>query len=340
MNAAPAPSGRPLTGPQRVAALLMLLGEEDGRAIWSELSDAEIKRVCLAMGELGAIPGETATHLVSTFLDACQSPAPVFGGLDRAGALLSKILPERADALMSEIRGVDAGRQVWRRLADVPAPALAAFLRDEYPQTVAVILSRLGTEQGGRVLALLPDALAVDVIDRTLRLGEVRPEAVAEIEEMLYRAFLEHGVPKPKRDGYEVMAERFDSFDRPTEARFFAALERADKDAAAKIREKMLTFDDLPKLDAAGIQTLMRGIDKDVLARALKGANEAARTFFLANMSSRAAKNLGDDIEALGPIRVSEVDEAQGKIVSLAKGLAAKGEIRIPKASSDEDLVG
>ena len=332
--------GRALSGPQRVAALLMMLPEEDGKAIWSELSDAEIRRVCLAMGDLGTVRSEAVMQVAEEFIDACAASPPLIGSLDRVGEMLAKVFPpERAAALMADVKGVDARRQVWRKLGEVPAPALAAFLRNEYPQTIAVVVSRLGTEQGGRILALLGDDVAVDVIERVLKLGTAKPEALTAIEDLLFRRFVETGVPKAPPDGFEVMAERFDALDRPTEARFFAALERQDKDLAQRIRDKMLTFDDLLKLDSAGIQTLMRGIDKDVLARALKGGKDDARAFFMANMSTRAGKNLQDDMEALGQIRSREVDEAQSKIVSIAKQLAANGEIRIAKGRADEDLV-
>lgn len=330
-----------LTGTQRAAALLMMLGEEDGKAIWSELSDPEVKRLCLAMTELGSVRGETVAEIAADFLGACGTPGAVTGNLDRAQELLAAVFDaERVQAIMTEVRGASAGRQVWRRLAEVPPDLLAAFLRNEYPQTVAVVLSRMSPEGGGRVLALLPDTLAVDVMERALSLGDVRPEAVESIEEMLFREFLQKAPPKPKRDAYSVMAERFDAFDRATETRFLTALEASDKDAAQRIREKMLVFEDMLKLDAAGIQTLMRGIDRDTLGRALKGAPEAIRDFFMANMSSRAAKNLTDDMEALGPIRLKDVEDAQSRIVQAAKALAAKGEIRIQKGRVEEDMIG
>lgn len=329
-----------MTGAQRAAALLMLLGEEDGKAIWSELTDAEIKQVCLAMADLGPVKGDTVAEIAESFVADLAGPGAVLGSLAEAQALLARVVPEgRATAIMTEMKG-SPNRQVWRRLGEVPADALAGFLRDEYPQTIAVILSQLNSELGGRVLALLPEPTAVEVIDRTLRLGDVRPDALAHIEDMIERELLSRGPGKPRRDLYEVMAERFDAFDRPTEARVLAALEEADRDSAQRIREKMLTFEDLLKLDAAGIQTLMRGIDKDVLGRALKGATEAVRAFFLANMSTRAAKNLQEEMETLGPIRMKDVDEAQSRIVQVTKALAKAGEIRIPKSRADEDLVG
>jgi flagellar motor switch protein FliG len=328
-----------LTGPQRVAALLILLGEENGGPIWSQLDEKEVRTVSLAMAQLGAIPGDAVERLMADFASALGSTSALIGSADRVEALLSKLFPaERVAAIMADIRG-KSGRDVWRRLGHVPTKALARFLEGEYAQTVAVVLSRIGAEQGGKVLALLPSPLASDVVSRILTLGEIRPEVLGDIEDMLYREFFSGAVRKQETDRYEVMADRFNAFDRATEQRMMAALETMNAEAAARIREKMFTFDDLLKLDAAGCQTLLRGIDKDMLARALKGAKEEMRDFFLSNMSSRASKNLQDDMEALGPLRMKEVDEAQSKLVQQAKALSDSGEIRIVKGRQDEELV-
>ncbi len=136
-----------------------------------------------------------------------------------------------------------------------------------------------------------------------------------------------------------MMAEVFNAFDRQTEGRFLTALDEVNREAAKRIRELMFTFEDLGKLDAAAVQTLMRQVDKDALARALKGASEEIRTFFLGNMSTRAAKMLQDDMSAMGPVRLKDVDEAQMKMVNLAKDLADKGEIVIAKGNSEDELV-
>jgi flagellar motor switch protein FliG len=142
-----------------------------------------------------------------------------------------------------------------------------------------------------------------------------------------------------RRDAHEVMAEIFNNFDRQTETRFLTSLEEDNREAAERIKAMMFTFDDLVKLDAGSSQTLMRHIDKDKLAVALKGANETVRQFFMSNMSTRAAKMLLDDMNALGPVRLRDVDEAQVLLVNLAKDLAAKGEILISKQRGDDELV-
>jgi flagellar motor switch protein FliG len=136
-----------------------------------------------------------------------------------------------------------------------------------------------------------------------------------------------------------MMAEIFNNFDRQTETRFMTALEDENRDSAERIKTLMFTFDDLTRLDAGSAQTLMRHIDKDKLAVALKGANEAVRQFFKSNMSSRAAKMLTDDMGLLGPVRLRDVDEAQAQLVNLAKDLAGKGEIMIAKSHGDEELI-
>ncbi|WP_375459009.1 flagellar motor switch protein FliG [uncultured Enterovirga sp.] len=328
-----------LTGPQRAAALLILLGEDHGAGIWSQFNEAEIRTVCCAMAELGAIPGNAVERVMADFAAELGATGALTGSADRAEELLAKIFPpERVAAVMADVRGA-SGRQVWRRMAHVAPEAIASFLKEEYAQTVAVVLSRLGSDQGGRVLALLPDRLAGDVVQRMLVMGEVRSEALDRIEETLYRHFFAGGLRKPEADRYEIMADRFNAFDRPTEARFLAALETNDRDAAQRIREKMFTFEDLLKLDPAGCQTLLRTVDKDTLGRALKGASDAARAFFSANMSTRAAKNLQDEMESMGPIRMKDVDDAQSKMVSAAKALAEAGEIRIVKNRADDEVV-
>jgi flagellar motor switch protein FliG len=141
-----------------------------------------------------------------------------------------------------------------------------------------------------------------------------------------------------RRDAHEVMAEIFNNFDRQTETRFMTSLEEANREAAERIKTLMFTFDDLIRLDSGSTQTLMRHVDKDKLGIALKGASEGVREFFLKNMSSRAAKMLVDDMQAMGPVRLRDVDEAQVLLVNLAKDLAAKGEIILSKGR-DEELV-
>jgi flagellar motor switch protein FliG len=136
------------------------------------------------------------------------------------------------------------------------------------------------------------------------------------------------------------MAEIFNSFDRQTEARFLTSLEEADRDGAERIKSLMFTFEDLTRLDPTAMQSIITKVDKKELALALKGANDTVKEFFFANMSARSGKLLKDDMSAMGPVRLKDVDEAQGRLVATAKDMAARGEIVINKGKADEEMIG
>jgi flagellar motor switch protein FliG len=197
----------------------------------------------------------------------------------------------------------------------------------------------LKPEHAARVLAILPEDMALDVINRMLKMEAVQKEVIERVEQTLRTEFMSNLSQTRRRDAHEVMAEIFNNFDRQTETRFITSLEEENRESAERIKALMFTFDDLVKLDAASAQTLMRHVDKDKLGIALKSANEEVRGFFLGNMSSRAGKMLLDDMAALGPVRLRDVDEAQALLVNLAKDLAAKGEIMLTKNRADDELV-
>jgi flagellar motor switch protein FliG len=328
-----------LSGPQRAAVILLALGAEYGKAIWSALDEDEIRVVTHAMVQLGSIEADTVEELIVDFVGNLSAAGAVTGTFDRTAQLLSQLLPpKQVEALMEEIKGT-ASRSMWQRLSHIDPEVLANYLRNEYPQTVAVILSRIRADHAARVLAILPDEFAVDVVNRMLRMENVQKEALEHIEETLKSEFVTTVSQTSRRDAHKSMAEVFNSFDRHTEARFLSALDQLNRDAAKKIRALMFTFEDLAKLDAGSVQTLMRQVDRDTLGRALKGAPESIRSFFFSNMSSRAAKNLQDEMAAMGPIRLKDADDAQNRMVNLAKDLADKGDILISKNRAEEELV-
>ena len=328
-----------MTGPQRAAVILLILGEEHGRVIWQEFDDEEIRIITRAMAELGTVDADQVEKLMLDFVGRLSSAGAITGSFDRTISLLEKILPSDQVALiMEEIRG-PAGRNMWQKLGNIDAVVLANFLKNEYPQTIAVILSRIRPDHSASVLRNLPNELSIEVVSRMLRMESVQKEALDHIENTLRTEFVSTLTQTRRRDPHEMMAEIFNGFDRQTEMRFLAALDATNQESAERIRALMFTFEDLGKLDSAGLQTLMRQVDKDMLARALKGANEELRTFFLGAMSQRAAKNLQDDMQSLGPLRLKEVDEAQMKMVTLAKDLAEKGEIIISKGNAEDELV-
>lgn len=332
-------AARALKGSQRAAVLMLSLGDKVSGKIWKMLDDDEIRSLSVAMSQLGTVPADTVESLLLEFVGRLSASGGLMGNFDATERLLSQFMPaERVALLMEEIRG-PAGRNMWEKLSNVQEQVLANYLKNEYPQTVAVVLSKIRAEHAGRVLSILPEEFALDVVNRMLKMEAVQKDVLERIEQTLRTEFMSNLSQTQRRDSHEAMAEIFNSFDRQTETRFITALEEQDREAAERIKNLMFTFDDLAKLDAGSAQTLVRQADKDKLAVALKGATQTIRDFFLGNMSTRAAKMLQDDIQALGPMRLKDVDEAQGMLVNLAKDLAAKGEIIIAKNRADDELV-
>src|SRR6516225_7373454 len=328
-----------IAGPTRAAMLMLALGEQYGGKVWSLLDDDEVRELSLVMSTLGTVEADVVEDMLLEFVSRMSASGALMGNFDATERLLQQYLPpERVDGIMDEIRG-PAGRNMWEKLSNVQEGVLANYLKNEYPQTVAVVLSKLRPEHAARVLAILPEDLALDVVNRMLKMEAVQKEVIERVEQTLRTEFMSNLSQTRRRDAHEVMAEIFNNFDRQTETRFMTSLEDDNRESAERIKALMFTFDDLIRLDTGSAQTLMRHIDKDKLAVALKGASEPVREFFMSNMSTRAAKMLVDDMHALGPVRLRDVDEAQAQFVNLAKDLAAQGEIMISKNRGDEELV-
>ncbi|MBX6425956.1 MAG: flagellar motor switch protein FliG [Variibacter sp.] len=330
---------RELRGVERAAVLMLALGEQYGGKIWKLLDDDELRTLSVAMSSLGVVDAAAVENLMLEFVSRLSASGALMGNYDATERLLQQYLPaDRVSSIMEEIRG-PAGRNMWEKLSNVQEQVLANYLKNEYPQTIAVVLSKIRPEHAAKVLSILPEDLAFDVVSRMLRMDSVQKDVLERVEQTLRTEFMSNLSQTRRRDAHEVMAEIFNNFDRQTETRFLTALEEQNRESAERIKNLMFTFDDLIKLDTASAQTLMRYVDKDKLAIALKGASETVRAFFLSNMSSRAAKMLVDDMQAMGPVRLRDVDEAQSMLVNLAKDLAAKGEIMISKNRGEDELV-
>ncbi len=330
---------RTLKGDEKAAVLLLSLGPDNGKPIWQELDEIEIRQLSRAMVRLGSITQQMLDDLLVEFVTKVSSTGSLSGNAESTEQLLLSFLTsDRVDTIMEEIRG-PAGRNIWEKLSNVQEDILGNYLKNEYPQTIAVILSKISTDHTSRVLGVLPDELALDVVQRMLALDPVQEEILEKIETTLRSEFMSTLSHTQRRDSHEQMAEIFNSFDRQTEARFMTSLEDNNRDSAERIKELMFTFEDLIRLDSTAMQTLIQAIDKKEMALALKGANETVKEFFLSNMSARAAKLLADDMEAMGSVRLKDVDEMQAKIVSTAKDLSARGEIVIAKSDGSEEMV-
>jgi flagellar motor switch protein FliG len=330
---------RKLSGVQKAAIFLMAIGEETAVKLFAQMEDDEIRELSNIMSGLGQVNSEVVERLFHEFADQVSASGAVVGNYDSTERLLVKALGKgRVDSIMEEIRG-PAGRTTWDKLGNVSEEILANFLKNEYPQTIAVVLSKIKSDHAARVLMNLPEELSVEVMMRMISMEAVKKDVMDGIEKTLRMEFMSNLAKRQTRDSHEMIAEIFNNFDRNAEGNFMSKLEERNPESAERVRALMFTFEDLQKIDGKGIQTLLRGIDKDKLAVALKGASDTIKELFFTNMSERASKILKEDMQTMGPVRIKDVDEAQMYIVSQAKDLASKGEIIIASDSADEQLI-
>ncbi len=327
---------RAINGAQKAAILMLALGEEQTARLFAMMHEDEIKDVSSAMAQLGPVRAELVEKLCGDFTESMGQSGNLVGSFESTERLLQKSLPrERALQIMEEIRG-PAGRTMWDKLGNVNEAVLANYLKNEYPQTVAVVLSKVKAEHAARVLVLLPESFAMEVVMRMLRMESIQKDVLDGVERTLRAEFMSNLARSARRDAHELMADIFNNLDRQSETRFIAALEERNRDAAERIKALMFTFDDLQRLGAPAVQVLLREVEKEKLPLALKGASEKLRGLFFGCLSERAGKMLREEIEALGPVKLRQVDEAQAAIVATAKELAAQGKIEIGEGKDEE----
>ena len=329
---------RVLTGQQKAAVLILALNEQQSVTMFSQMDEEEIKEISMAMANLGKMDAEMVEGVFTEFVSRLSTTGSLIGTYEGTERILRQAMGDRADDLMEELRG-PAGRTLWEKLGNVNEAMLAAYLKNEYPQTIAVVLSKLDHDHAARVLSALPEETAMDVINRMLNMEGVRKEILQTLEETLRSEFMANLARTSRRDPHESMADIFNNFDRATEKKFLESLEESNRDSAERIKGLMFTFEDLSKLDPASVQVLLRTADKDKLGLALKGASEDLRDLFFSNMSERAGKIMREDMDALGPVRLRDVDEAQGALVTTAKDLADRGEIVIADSKGEDELI-
>jgi flagellar motor switch protein FliG len=285
------------------------------------------------------IHSSVVEQLFVEFANRMTSTGSLHGSFESTERLLMKVLDkDKVNAIMDEIRG-PAGRTMWDKLGNVNEVVLANYLKNEYPQTVTVVLSKVKPDHAARVLTHLPEAFAMEVVMRMLRMEAVQRDVLDDVERTLRNEFMTNLARTNRRDAHELVAEIFNNLDRNTEGRFMSSLEERNRDSAERIKALMFTFEDLGNLDPGGVQTLLRAVEKDKLGTALKGASEDLRELFFSNMSERAGKMLREDMAAMGPVRLRDVDEAQQAMVQIAKDLSAKGEIILSDKKGEDELI-
>ena len=332
---------RNLTGMQKAAIFMLAVGEDHSAQLLERMDDEEIRDLSKAMSSLGSVSAGVVERLFIEFSEQLSGSGGggLVGTMTATERLLMSALDEdRAKGIMDSMKG-PAGRTMWDKLANVNETILANFLKNEYPQTVAVVLSKLEPDHASKVVSELPEDFSMEVIMRMLRMEAVQKEVLDHVEQTLRSEFMSNLGQTAQRDNHEMMAEIFNNLDRATETRFISSLEEQNQEAAERIKALMFTFDDMTRVDPSGIQVLLRQVDNSELGLALKGANDEIKALFFDNMSERAGKMVQEDMEALGAVRMSDVEGAQAKIVTAAKALADSGEIVISGSDEGSELV-
>ncbi len=328
-----------LDGTEKAAIFMLSLPQEYAAKLFECMDQEEIKELSMSMANLGSIDATVVERLFIEFADQLSSTGSLMGTFDSTERLLLAALdPNKVEEIMEDIRG-PAGRTMWDKLSNVNEEVLANYLKNEYPQTVAVVLSKLGESHAARVLAVLPENFAMEVVMRLLRMESVQEEILDGVERTLRTEFMSNLANSNRQDSHEQMADIFNNLDRNTENRFMGALEERNRESAERIKSLMFTFEDLGRMDGSGVQVLLRQVEKDQLAMALKGGSDDIKDLFFKNMSERAGKMMKEDMESMGPVRLSEVDEAQAAVVTTAKALADSGEIVLSSGSDEDELV-
>ena len=326
-----------LTGEQKSAILLRAIGEDAAAQVMKQLDPKEIKKLGTFMNETAQISKEEEDSVITDFKSSSASGDVQFKGKDFIKSILVKALgPEKASRIIESMTrksypGLEALK--W-----VDVKTISQMLKIEHPQTVAVILAHLESEQAGQVLAALPEAMRGDVALRLATMEDVQPDVLEELSQSLQEALLTStGLGAQSIGGAEVMADILTRMDKANEGGIMAKIAEKSQPLADAIRALMFVFDDLSKLDDRGMQELMKEISKEDLPMALRGANSDIKDKFFKNMSSRAAEMLKDDMESKGPVKISEVEKAQQNILKVCRKLEEEG--RIVVAGAGEEML-
>ena len=327
-----------LTGTQKSAILMMLLGEEEASEILKNLGPKEVQHLGSAMYSVQGLDQDTVNRVLDEFLDIIKEQTSLgLGAGNYIRNVLMKALGEdKAQSVLSRITPSSSDRPI-EILDWMDARAISELIVDEHPQIIALIISYLDFSMGADVLNLLPDDLQPEIIRRIATLETVQPDALSELEDVMQRKFKANTTLRSSQVGGVKAAAKIMNFtNQNMEARIMKHIGKDDKILMQSIQESMFVFETLILSDDKSLQTLLRNVETELIVLALKGADEALRDKLFSCMSSRAAANIMDEMEALGPVRLAEVQEAQKQIIAVARRLSDEGTIVLAGRGGDD----
>ena len=327
-----------LTGTQKSAILMMLLGEDGAAEILRNLSPKEAQSLGSEMYSVKDIDQETVNHVLNEFLSIVRQQTGLgFGSGNYIKNVFTKALgDDKAESILTRITPSSSEKPI-ELLEWMDARSIAELISAEHSQIISLVLSYLEYDLAAEVLSLLPVELQPDIITRIATLETVQPDALLNLQEILQKKFKENSsVKATKIGGIEAAAKIINFSNNSIEKKILETIKEKDADLLLAIQDRMFIFDNLILSDERALQTLLREVEEEVLALALKGADEVLRDKLLSCMSKRAASNIKDEIEVMGPVRLSEVQEAQKTIVSVARKLSDEGKIVLAGSGGEE----
>lgn len=331
-----------LRGFEKAAILLNYLGKEATSQMLAYLNDADIRKLIGLMGRYRVVPVEITKKVLEEYYEmVSESHDYIFpSDLVAKENIVNAVGEERARGILGHLTARGGGQRSLESLEVVDAKSLSNFLINEHPQTIAVILAHLEPEKKAEVIKRLPENIQTEVVLRLSNLDYISPELITELDGVLKEELSTVGtVDQASLGGVQPVAEMMNIMDKNTETQIMGRLEEKDPILAEEIRKLMFVFEDIIKIDDRGIQTLLKEVPNDKLLLALKTANEEIRQKIFKNISARAAQLLREDLEAMGPARLSDVESAQQEIVNVARRLEQEGKILIARGGSEDALV-
>jgi flagellar motor switch protein FliG len=330
-----------MNGTDKAAVLLLYLGPEATSKIFEHMEDIEIKRISQSMSRLGHVQRNTIQEIVNEYMDITDPETGIFSqGDEFVRKVLEKALgPAKAELLLKELSVANYG-DMTDMLANMDSKTVANFLSQEHPQTIAVILAKLKAKQTCEIIGFLPPELQAEVVMRIADVDQVSPEIIGEIEEVMRLELTAvGGIQRFKVGGVEKVVDMFNHFDRSREKQILDKLDVMKPPLAEVIRKHLFTFEDFIHLDDKGIQGIMREVSNDTLTLALKAATDELKEKIFRNISSRAAEMIKEDLEVMGPVRLSDVERAQSEIIKIVRRMEEEGQLVIAGRGGDDVLV-
>ena len=313
---------------EKAAVLLLALNDDNAAKILNKLSESEVQKISSQIANLKTVSADNVLEILSYFVNKMNDGALIGGHLQKLKRFLSKVFDdEKVESIMQNLD--ESLNDTWTSITNIDDKILVEYLKNEYPQTIAFILSKLPSQKVASIITMFSENFAFDIIKRMLKIDRVNKKTISNIEDTLKKELVENVDLTKEINNHEVVAGIFSNFDKKNETLFLNLLEKYDPKKAYLVRRHMLLFEDMNRVDARGLQLLIRYADKSVLPKALKFADESIKEYFFSNMSVRAAKILVEEIDGIRNLKKEESELAQRQIINILRDLINKGQVSL-----------